>query len=389
LFGFGEIRPVDYSLSPQVSFFAPLPKYRGALGGSVTVLRNGIQSFSVRNINLPGPPFPTDAKDSRATFGRVADNFFSASFVFARRLGADGRTSIGFGADFLSQSGSLLNLTTPSGSGLTERERLESRSNVRRARFTVGLTRDIGSSSKLGIFYRYSHTSANDRNRLHTLDGVPLPLEQTAGKENSSEIGARFRGSITRRLFYGVEGDLLIGTGDESIRHSAIIDSNERARAARASLGFGIGYAPRSHTVFSFDVTGGLVRNRSMLYENATGNLLESERKRICFLSLHAAVQADIWRRSFVSGSVLSLTQSQTTDFARISERFGQLLTTDGVLLQDVRIRNRFTNYSSNVGVGWRFTPNFLAQYIFSTDFGLTSPRHTLLLRYTFNVGKK
>jgi hypothetical protein len=225
---------------------------------------------------------------------------------------------------------------------------------------------------------------------LHTLDGVSLPLEQIAETGNSSEIGLRFRSFITRRLFYGVEGNLLIGKGKESISHAGVLDSKERSRTTNATLGFGLGYALRPRTVFSFDVTGGLVRNRSMLYENATGSLLESERKRVYFLSLHAAVQTDVWRGLFVSGSILSLAQSNVTDLAIFSDSVGRPSISNGVFPSYARTRYRVTDYSTNLGIGWRFTPNFLAQYIFSTDFRQTSSaRHIILLRYTFNTGKK
>ena len=50
---------------------------------------------------------------------------------------------------------------------------------------------------------------------------------------------------------------------------------------------------------------------------------------------------------------------------------------------------DRFGSYYSNFSVGWRFTPNFLAAYVFSTDYGRNPPGHTLLLRYTFNIGSK
>jgi hypothetical protein len=294
------------------------------------------------------------------------------------------------GVDFLSQRGSLLNLTTQdNGSGLLQRERIESRSRVQRTRFTVGLTRDIGTSSKLGIFYRYGYTSANDRNRLRTLDGVALPLELASATGTSSEIGVRFRGLLTRRLFYGAEGTVLFGRSDEGFRRAAIVDSNERSKATRATLGFGIGYALRPRTVFSFDVAGGLSRTRTFRREDTTGKMLEDERRTAGFLSLHAAVQADVWRRLFVSGSVLSLTQSRVTDLNLFPDRFGRRLTTDGLFVPNGRTRDRFTDYFSNFGVGWRFTPNFLAEYVFSTDFGQTSPRHTLLIRYTFNIGEK
>lgn len=60
----------------------------------------------------------------------------------------------------------------------------------------------------------------------------------------------------------------------------------------------------------------------------------------------------------------------------------------DGVFQPNGLTRDHFTDYFSNLGLGWRFNRNFLAEYIFSTDFGQTSPRHTLLLRYTFSRGE-
>jgi hypothetical protein len=135
----------------------------------------------------------------------------------------------------------------------------------------------------------------------------------------------------------------------------------------------------------SFDVAGGVARIHDARQENATSSLLESERKRASFLSLHAALQADVWRRSFISASVLSITQSQLTDLTLYPDRFGRLMTSDGIFQPNGRTHDRFTDYFSNFGFGWRFNRSFLAEYIFSTDFGQTSARHTLLFRYTFS----
>jgi hypothetical protein len=390
-FGLGDARPVDYSVSPQASFFKPFPKHRGVLGGSLAFSRDGLQSFSLdEGLMLPSPPFPLGTTGAQATEGTTTNSFFTASLVAARRFGTTGRTSVGVGLDFLSQRGSLLNLMTQSdGSGPIRRKRVESRSWVERTRFTVGLSRDIGESSKLGVFYHYGYTSANDRNRLRTINDVPRPLEQTGATGSSSELGVRLRGPITRRLFYGAESTVLFGRSNESLRSAVIVDSNERSRTTRATLGFGVGYALRPRTVFSFDVSGGLARTRSLRREDATSNVLEEEHETSRFLSLHAAVQADIWRHLFVSGSVLSLTQSRGADFNLFPDRFGRRLTADGLFSPDGRSHDRFTDYFSNFGVGWRFKSYLLAEYVLSTDFGQTSPRHTLLLRYTFNLGGK
>lgn len=388
LFDVGEPRPFDYSLSPQAFFFTP-GRHRSVVGGGIAFSRNGSQSFSIdENRGLTDPPSLSGATTMRASVGTTDNTFLTASVVASRRFGSDGRTSIGIGLDFLSQRGSLLNLTTQiDDSGLTQRERVESRSTVDRTRITIGLARDVGAASKLGIYYRHGYVSANDRNRSRTLDGDSLPLEATSVTGRSSEFGMRLRGPITRRLFYGVEGNLLRANSSEIIQPA--VDSNERSRSARAVLGFGLGYALRPRTLLAFDVAGGLSRTRSLRREDATGNILEEERQTARFLSLHGAVQADVWRRLFVSGSILSLRQSRATDLGLFPNRFGQRLTTEGVFEPGGRSRDQFTDYFSNFGVGWRLTPNFVAEYIFSTDFGQTSPRHTLMLRYTFTIGDK
>lgn len=389
--GFDRPRPVDYNLAAQASFFKPLPKYRATLGGSLAFSRNGIQSFTLdENIALPSPPFLPAATGSRANLGSTTNNFFAASLVAARQFGADGRTSFGVGLDFLSQRGTLFNqINQFDASGRMQRESLESHSRIQRTRFTVGLTREMGKASKLGVFYRYGYASAKTRNRLGILDDAPLPLELTGETGNSSELGVRFRGSLTRRLFYGIEGSVLFGKGKENIERAVVVDTYELSKGRRATLGFGIGYALRPRTVLSFDVSGGLARTRSLRRQVATGNPLEDEREKVRFLSLHTAVQADVWRRMFVSGSVLSVIQSRVTGFQPLADGFGKAFPANSIFASGTRSRSRVTDYFSNFGIGWRFTPNYLAEYIFSTDFGHTSPRHTLLLRYTFNRGEK
>lgn len=391
LLGFGDARPLDYSFSPQVSFFVPSPRHRAVVGGRIAFSRDGFQSFTFDdNVSLTSPVFPPGAVGSHTVDGSTTNRLLTLSLMAARQFGRDGRTSLGAGLDYLRTDGSLLNTSFQLGAGgLTARERVESRSAASRLRFTFGLTRQFSGGQKLGIFYRYGLTSADDRDRSRTLNDVRRRLERTSADARASEIGFRLRGPLTRRLFYGVEGSYLFDNTDEATRRRRVVDSTIHARSSRATLGFGLGYAPRPRTVFSFDVAGGAARINDSRREDATGNLLETERKKAFFLSLHAAAQADVWRRLFVSGSVLSVTQSRVADLTLYPDRFGRLLTDDGLLAPNGRTRDRFTDYFSNFGIGWRFSPNFLAEYILSTDFGQTSPRHTLFLRYTFGRGEK
>ena len=44
-------------------------------------------------------------------------------------------------------------------------------------------------------------------------------------------------------------------------------------------------------------------------------------------------------------------------------------------------------NWLSNVGLGWKVKPNFVAEYLLSVDPNERFPSHALRLRYTFNLG--
>jgi hypothetical protein len=385
LFGLGDPRSVDYSFSPQGSLFVPLSKLHAVVGGRIAYSRDGFQSLTLEdNAGLTGPFFAPGTTGKRSVDGSTTNRLFAASLVAARRFGSDGRTSVGFGVDYFSTRGRLSNMITQTDtSGFSSSQMIRSRSFANRTRFTAGMTRELGGGRKLALFYRYGFTSAEDRERSRTIGGRGS-LNRTSATGHSSEIGLRLRGPLSRRLFYGIESSYLFATIDQNARRTGVVNSMISTRSRRATLGFGLGYVLRPRTVLSFDVTGGIARINDARHEIATTNLVENERKRASFLSLHAALQADVWRRLFVSGSLLSVTQSRVSDLTLYPDRFGRIMTGDGVFEANGRTRDRFTDYFSNLGLGWRVNRNFLAEYIFSTDFGQTSPRHTLLLRYTF-----
>lgn len=390
-FGLRAPRPVDYSFSPQTSFFVPLPRWRAVIGGSATFARNGFQSFSAdEGVTLAGPPFQPGATGVRAGSASTTKTDFIGSAIFARRFGDEGRTSVGAAVERLTGRGSFLNFTTQADdAGLTTRERLDAITRNTRTRFTLGFAHDFNGGHKLGIVYRYEISSADDRDRAHTLGATSLTLDSIRATGRASEIGLLLRGPLTRKLFYGVEGTLRFAHADESLRRAAIVDSRERDRLTRGVIGFGLGYALRPRTVLSFDIAGGYSRGNARRFEDATGNALEEDGRRARFLSLHAGMQTDVWRNLFVGGSFLYLLQSRKDSLTLYPDRFGRRLTTDGVNAPNGQTLDRFGSYYSNFSVGWRFTPNFLAAYVFSTDYGRNPPGHTLLLRYTFNIGGK
>src|SRR5262249_39742246 len=138
----------------------------------------------------------------------------------------------------------------------------------------------------------------------------------------------------------------------------------------------------------SSDFAFGLSRVRDRNYEDATGNLLEDERRRIRFGSAHLGLQTDIWRRSFVSASMLAIRQMRLTDLNLYTDRFGRRLTSFGLEEIDGRALQTRTNSFSDLGAVWRFNSNLLAEYFFSINRDLGPPRHVLLLRYTFKREK-
>jgi len=386
LFGLGDPRSVDHSLSPQGSLFVPLPSIRTVVGGRIAYSRDGFQSLTLDdNTDLTGPFFAPGTTGKRSVDGSTTNRLFATSLIAARRLGSDGRTSVGFAVDYFSTRGRLFNTITQTDlTGFSSSELIKSRSFANRTRLIVGITRELEGGRKLALFYRYGFTSAEDRERSRIMNGGSRFLNRTSATGHSSEIGFRLRGPFSRRLFYGLEGSYLSATIDENARRSGVVSSKILSKSQRATLGFGLGYVIKPRTVFSFDVTGGLARINDARDESATSNLLETERKKASFLSLHVALQADVFRRLFVSGSLLSVTQSRVSDLSLYPDRYGRLMTGDGMFQPNGSTRDRFTDYFSNVGFGWRFNRNFLGEYIFSTDFGQTSPRHTLLFRYTF-----
>jgi len=391
LLTFGDRRLLDYSYSPQASLFVPVGKSGLVLGGRVALSRDGFRSLtSDDNVRLMGPGFPAGTFGTRTIDGSTRNRLVAASFIAARRFGDGGRTSVGVTVDHLRTSGFLSSTATQTDdSGRSSFELSDTGSVANRTSFTIGLTREFAGGEKLGLFYRYGALSGADRDRSRTLDGINRLLNRTSATARTSEFGFRLRDSFSRRLFYGIEGSYFTADTTGRTRRARVVDSNESGDTQRVTIGGGLGYFFNSRTIFSFDMSGGWAHVSNIRNERATDHLLEDEKKRALFFSLHAAVQANVWKRIFVSGSMLSVSQFERSDLVLYPDRFGRRVNGDGMFEPNGGSHDHFTDYFSNFGVGWRLTPNFLAEYIFSTDFGQTSPRHTLLFRYTFGNGER
>jgi hypothetical protein len=170
------------------------------------------------------------------------------------------------------------------------------------------------------------------------------------------------------------------------LKLSTIVNSHEHDRTTGSSFALGMGYAFRPRIVLTVDLAGGFANTATMRTEDATGNLLERNHRNSPFLSAHEAIQADIWRHLFVSASLLTVHQTLSTNLVLYPDRFGRLLTSDGIFAPNGLTRDRTTFYYSEFGAGWRFTDSFLAEYVLSTNYGVTPPSHVFLLRYSFRV---
>jgi hypothetical protein len=378
---------VDYSLSPQGSFFTPLPDQRTSIGGGVALFGSGNQSFIVDDgANLSGSAFSTGATGTRASSDTTSNSFLSGSLAVAHALGEDKKTSLGLGLDYVKGSGSFLNFASQQDAfGNISSERVDSRSNLAETRIKVGVSHDFSGQRKLGIYYNYGFISADFKNLSHTLNAMPQSLDITQSAGHFSEVGIRFRGVLTRRLFYGVQASWFLLSLQEQLRLSTIVDSHEHKRTSGSSFSVGLGYALRPRVVFTLDLAGGFSNNTTGRAEDATGNLLEHNYRSSPFFSAHTAVQADLWKNSFVSGSLLTVRQNVYQDLLLYPDRFGRLLTSDGISAPNGSTSNGLMFYYSEFGVGWRFNKALLGEYIFSTDYGATRPNHVFLLRYSFH----
>ncbi|MGI9035957.1 MAG: FecR family protein [Pyrinomonadaceae bacterium] len=389
-FGLSKPRPVDYGFIPEGAVFVPVSKFRAVLGGSFGYVRNGLQSLTVdENSLLKSPPYPVGTIGFSSTKGATDGNLLSGSLIFARRFGSRDQTTVGFSVERLFSRGNLNEtITQTDASNLNFNEQTVSRSTVNRTRLTVGVKHNFG-TIKFGAFYRYGAGAGSDIDRLRIINGITQPNDFTGSKGQTSEFGFRLRGAFSKRLFYGAEGTLLFGRARVNLQRSVIVDSSEQNRTNRTTLGFGLGYVLRPRTVFSFDVAGGLIAAKQRRTEDFTGNPLKTKQAIARFVSLHAAMQTDLWRNFFASASILSITNSRTADTTFFPDRFGRILNANGLFEANGRARNLYTDIYSNFGIGCRFKSNFIFQYILTTDYGQTSPRHTFLLRYTFDFGRR
>lgn len=389
VFGADLTAPNDTGVLFQTTFFTPLranAEKRAVVGGSVGVAHSTLGTLTRTPVTggiTPAYPNGIPGLSTGAASTDVTN--FSASLLAARQFGKSGRTSVGIGADHTSGVSTLQSLTTLTDVlGAKASESLAARAWVERSRYRIGLTRDFGTTQKLGLFYRQGVNRAEDRDQSRLFNGAPLPPDSVTFKAHTKEAGMRLRGLLTRKLFYGLDATWLRVGLTEDLRRFTIVNATERELIRRTALGGGLGYALRPRTVFGVDVAVGSIYIHDRLFEDATGNQIEDKQQRTRFTSLHAVAQTDVWRQMFISVSSLTAWQRRTTDEALFPDRFGRLLNSSGKFVPNGRTRERFTDTFTDVGIGWRLRPNLLVEYVASKSSGHSALNHIILLRYTF-----
>jgi ferric-dicitrate binding protein FerR (iron transport regulator) len=374
----GRPQRFNYTLTPQFSLFAPVPNSRWTLGGSITGIRTSLhaltlyESSETKLAQLAGA-INTDGAAAELTA-------VQASFIAARRFGRDGRSSLGIQLEQLAGDGSFLNVQQALVVGVTTGAGIESQTRLSRTRATLGFAHQFTGGGRFGVFYRHGVTSVDQQNRLR----VPgrndlLPYDDTSVSTAGSEIGLRWRASLARRVFYGLEASGLWERieSQRALANQLLADEQDRARRLR--LGAGLGVALRRHSFFSLDLSGGGYRTTKPVATGIIAPRFRSERGH--FFSAHAALQSDLGRRAFASASFLLTMRRGDFEIENFSAA-------SPVLKSVVQppFRQNLRGTFSNVGLGWKFKPNLIAEYILSMDHQRRAPSHSLLLRYTFDV---
>jgi hypothetical protein len=376
----GEPHRFDYTFTPQLTFFTPAPNSRFTFGASISAVRTGLHALTLYQApedvlaKLTGHRIETDG-------GALSITALNTAFIAARRFGEHGRNSLGIELEYLSGDGSFLNIYRAGEAQISGGSGVESKTQLARTRLTLGFTHDFGGGRKLGLFFRHGLTSVDQQNQLRVPRSNELiPFDTTIVSTHASEAGVRWRRPLTRRLFYGVEASYL----SENIESRRVfVDKpslSDDDRARRLRFGGGIGYALRPNTVFSFDLAGGFYRTSKPSISVPPSTIrIQSERSN--FFSMHAATQTDIWKRMFASVSFLAARRTNAFEL----EGPPPVLIYGKEYLQP-RYRQSFTDLFSNAGAGWKFKPNLIVQYLFSTDHSRRGPNHSLLFRYTFDL---
>ena len=369
---------VDYNVGLQGTFFTPISDSRFIVGVSGSFVVNGLQPLEIEtaenNTNLPG-----------STFNLYA----SGSLIAARTFGDQDQTTVGVSYDRLESEGYLGVTLDQNNPGNTPFFGF-SLFDVTRNRFTVGVKHNFN-RSELGLFYRYGRNRTILGNSEFVSNSNTNNSYQIESKSDSSEVGVQFRRTVTPRFFYGLEGSLFLEKSNDRVINgtgSTEITSTQNTNSNRTSFGAGVGYLFKPQTIFTLDVNGGFINGNSTRISDSSGEIVETNDRNSKFASFHAALQTDIWKGLFGSATVNSFYRNNALDQRIFTNNFQLQKNPFGESTNDIFRKNSVNYTFSDFGLGWRFSPNYIVQYVFTTDYGETAPRHNFLFKYSFDFGK-
>src|SRR5262249_24114723 len=355
-----------------------IPGSRLVVGGGASALRTRLQ-------DLTDYGFP-DIKYYEHHVLKL--NAFNFSLMAAYSFGQRARTSAGISVDRLSGDGIFSSERRAKGDTFNDEHLDNSNARFARTRLTLGLVHRFSDSKKIGLYYRHGVSSSDQENQYQQTDedrfhppATYFQIGETNISTISSELGIRFRAQLTKRLFYGVEGSYLYERIHRRREMPNQPMADMRYLARRGSIGGGLGFFLTPKILIDFDVASGLFYNTEpgenvpgLLVGSFFGSFTSSPRNsRGQFLSAHAAVQTNLWRNLFLTGSSLTTLRRDFITYNYNDTVYGY--------------RNVYGAQLSNAGIGWNFKPNLAAEYLYSIDHSYRIPSHSLKLRYTFNLG--
>jgi hypothetical protein len=369
---------INHTLSPQISYFAPIGE-RIVVGGGAAVTKTELGGNSTEGPFDPlnGPPYSI-RHDYTVKFTTI-----DLTLIAARRFGRLERSSLAIKFDHLEDQSLFLrdtNQSTNTLTRLTREERL-----VRRTGFSIGFTHDFGDDRKLGIFYRYGTGSVQNLRRealfTRSVESEPYSYLDNetlrTGPGSLTEVGARFRGSLTQRMFYGLEGSMLWA------RERQVVNNiDEDSRNKRATVGAGIGYALRPRTIFSLDLSVGFAQENFQNRDSFEGQVaIYNEKERYYLASMHGGVQTDIWRNLFAGASAVLVLKNDLYKTIISDPRINYYVDSAW------SINDQY--YLANFNAGWRMRRSWVVQYVFFPGYGENPSSHSFMLRYEFGRKKQ
>lgn len=356
----------EYGISPQAAFFQPVLRNRLVVGGS----------FGTWHAVRDGA--------AGALASSSDTNIFSAASVFAAvAFGPRAKHSVGVKLERIAGSGetSVESSSTDTGRSVFL-EQIASQSRIVHNRITLGYSGPISDRHTIGVFVRYGRIEASKGDLSHLMNGRLASLDATDSEGRSREAGIRLRGSLSRHLSYGFVGTFSTVTLNDGLERATVVDSRQQGRVRRAAFGFGVSRLIGEGTMLSLDASGGASGISASRREDGTGSLLQTGSLQARFVSVNAAIHHNLTRKLFVSGSILGIWRSDSLTSWTYSDRFGpQVLLTDSFLRASPYTQaNRYSEF----GGGWRLSSSLTAQYLYGTDYGLSSGGHAVILRYVF-----